>query len=670
MWRSVALSSSRPTPLIKQGRVLFLLLVATVFAVTGATLPFIFAEVSDEIAHSTRYEPSFNAVQLKTSVARLNAAAALYQAAPSPTRLRALRIAASVVVGWARDIDHGEFGRFTASNPAMQADAKAFQADVGELQNLLASPDRQDLATAVDAEVQRIDPLLNALAAEMLRESTRLSELDQMQMIRAQHVQLAMLVGVVACGIGLFVVVSRQNFSLQRMHREQERLTEKFTHIAEHDALTGLLNRTGFKPVLEEACERARRGECEVALMTLDLDRFKTLNDVFGHAIGDDMLKSTAERIRAIDVGENRMAVARLGGDEFAVLIEGGNARATATAAANEILERICVPHTLGRLSLAANASVGLAFTPNHGLNAEDLALASDIALYRAKAAGRGVVSVYQQTDGQQELGRGQLEQQLIEALASEAFEPYYQPQIDFRTGRIVALEALVRWRHGGSILLPGVFLPFAEATGLIVDIDRALLLKVCRDMKFLPEDIRVSVNLSAGQMFCNDAVEAILDRLGQFGLEPRRLEVEITETMFMANTSRTAEVITALQEAGVSIALDDFGSGYSSLGYLRRFRFDKLKIDKMFMDGVVQDAQGFEILRSISALGNALEQTVVAEGIETQAQADLAALAGCAYGQGYFFARPAPLAETLALIEHRSRPTRPGVNSPQSALT
>ena len=165
MWRSVALSSSRPTPLIKQGRVLFLLLVATVFAVTGATLPFIFAEVSDEIAHSTRYEPSFNAVQLKTSVARLNAAAALYQAAPSPTRLRALRIAASVLVGWARDIDHGEFGRFTASNPAMQADAKAFQADVGELQNLLASPDRQDLATAVDAEVQRIDPLLNAHAS-------------------------------------------------------------------------------------------------------------------------------------------------------------------------------------------------------------------------------------------------------------------------------------------------------------------------------------------------------------------------------------------------------------------------------------------------------------------------------------------------------------------------
>ena len=542
-----------------------------------------------------------------------------------------------------------------ARNPAMQANARSFQADAAELASLVAEPERPDFAVAVDAEVQRIDPLLNALASEMLRESTRLSELDQMQMIRAQHIQLAMLVGVVACGIGLFIVVSRQIFSLQRMHREQERLTRKFTHIAEHDPLTGLLNRTGFKPVVEEACARARRGECEVALMTLDLDRFKTLNDVFGHAIGDDMLKSTAERIRTVDVGDHRMAVARLGGDEFAVLIEGGNARAAARAAASAMLERICAPHALGRLSLAANASIGLAFTPNHGLEAADLALASDIALYRAKAAGRGVVSVYQQTGDQQDLGRGQLERQLVEALANEAFEPYYQPQIDFRTGRIVALEALVRWRHGGAILLPGVFLPFAEATGLIVDIDRALLLKVCKDMQFLPQDIRVSVNLSAGQMFCNDAVAAILGRLAQFGLEPRRLEVEITETMFMANTSRTAEVITALQKAGVSIALDDFGSGYSSLGYLRRFRFDKLKIDKMFMDGVVQDAQGFEILRSISALGNALDQTVVAEGIETEAQAHLAALAGCAYGQGYYFSRPAPLADTLAFIEQNS---------------
>jgi len=670
MWRSVGLGSSVPTPLIKQGRVLFLLLVATVFAVSGATLPFIFAEVSDEIAHGTRYEPSFNAVQVKTSVARLNAAAALYQAAPSPERLRALRVASSILVGWARDIAHGEFGSFMARNPALQADARIFQADVADLEAVIANPDRPDLAVSVDAGVRRIDPLLNELAAAMLQESTRLSELDQKEMLRAQHIQLAMLVGVVASGIGLFVLVSRQNSSLHRMHREQERLTAKFTHIAEHDPLTGLLNRTGFRPALEKACERARRGESEVALMTLDLDRFKNLNDVFGHAIGDDMLKSTAERLRTVDVGDDLMSVARLGGDEFAVLIEGANARATARAAADEILKRICAPHTLGRLTLAANASIGLAFTPNHGRDAADLALASDIALYRAKAAGRGVVRVYQQTDGQQDLGRGQLEQQLVEALASEAFEPYYQPQIDFRTGEIVALEALVRWRHGGSILPPGVFLPFAEATGLIVDIDRALLSKVCNDMKFLPPDIRVSVNLSAGQMFCNDAVAAILDRLAQFGLDPGRLEVEITETMFMANTSRTSEVITALQQAGVSIALDDFGSGYSSLGYLRRFRFDKLKIDKMFMDGVVQDSQGFEILRSISTLGAALDQIVVAEGIETQAQADLAALAGCAFGQGYFFSRPAPLAATLAFIEQRRGLSRHGANSPQGALT
>jgi EAL domain-containing protein (putative c-di-GMP-specific phosphodiesterase class I) len=298
---------------------------------------------------------------------------------------------------------------------------------------------------------------------------------------------------------------------------------------------------------------------------------------------------------------------------------------------------------------------VGVAFAPEHGSEAKDIMFASDIALYRAKAAGRGQVRVYRQSEGNSGLGRQTLEMRLRQALAREEFEPFYQPQIDFRTNRVVAVEALIRWRHDGVVLSPPEFLPFAETNGLIVDLDRTMLSKVCADLAHIPEPIRVSVNMSVAQIFCEDVVEAFLGRLARANVAPGRVEAEITETMFLTNAARAASVMNALQDAGVSIALDDFGNGYSSLGYLRRFRFDKLKIDKIFVETLATDSKELEILRLVSALGKALNQTVVAEGIETAEQSRLVQLAGCDYGQGYFFARPMPLADLLGFIAQRN---------------
>lgn len=641
--------------LVAQGRVLFLLATGAIFTLVGVAAPFINARVNDRIERSSRFEPSLNMTQIKTSVARLSAAAAQYRIDPSREDALALRIALAVVQGWAHDISVGELGAVVASHPKISADAKEFQRRAAELERLASEPDRPEFAGEVKDTIRSLDAPLNRLSAAVLRESSRLNERDQRAMTLAQRVQLAMLIGVVGSGVALFVFISRQNARLHRLHDEQEALAAQFERLAKYDPLTGLLNRGGFKPLVEAACASAERDGDETALLMLDLDMFKSVNDAFGHAVGDELLKSTAARMASPQNGAVRMTLSRLGGDEFAALIVGPNARARAMAAGPDIIARIREPHHLGRLALATDASIGLAFAPEHGTHAEDLMLAADIALYRAKAAGRGGVQVYKQSDGGADLGRRQLETHLVEALENGEFEPFYQPQIDFRTGRVVALEALLRWRRADTIVSPMEFVPFAEATGLMVDIDRALLTQVCVDLTRIPEALKVSVNMSVAQLFCGDLVEAIFARLAAAGASARRLEVEITETMFMTNASRTSKVMARLQEAGVSIALDDFGSGYSSLGYLRRFRFDKLKIDKMFLDSVAPDPQAVEILRTIAALGRALEQTVVAEGVETPLQAEIAELVGCSLGQGFLYAAPAPLEDILRIVAERN---------------
>ena len=645
----------RHVPLNLHGRVWPLMLIAMLFAVAGISLPIFNARVVGAIERTSRYEPTLTMINIRALLARLEAAAAVYELDGSPAHASELRLSLALVKSRLTELRVGQLGQFVAGKRERLASAEKIDARMAELDSIVWTASREGIARAVRSAIQMAEPPLAVLTRDVVSESSRLTAADQDEMRFSQRAQMAMLIGVVASGFALIFVISRQNAGLQRAHLEERRAAETFARIAMRDALTGLYNRNGFAPAVEAACARAHERGDQIALLTLDLDKFKVINDVFSHATGDAMLKSVAGRIEALTASEPRHALARLGGDEFAVLIEGGDAAARAEALAREIVKSVREPHEIGRVMLSTDTSIGIAHAPAHGREASDLMLASDIALYRAKAAGRGVACVFQQSESNQGLGRATLEARLLNAIAAREFLPYYQPQIDLRTGRIVAIEALIRWRHNDVIVPPSDFLPFAEATGLIVNIDRALLTAVCDDLPRLPADIKVSVNLSAAQMFCLDVVEGILTPIANAGVDPGRLEVEITETMLLANVQRVSEVMTTLQQAGLSIALDDFGSGYSSLGYLRRFPFDKLKIDKMFVEDLSERSQAFSIIKTIVALGRALNQTVVAEGIETLEQARIIQLAGCHLGQGFFMARPVGLGELLRLVADRN---------------
>ena len=642
-------------PLLVQGRLLFLAVISIIFTIAGITVPIVNSRVVETIEKSSRYEPSLNLNQMKASIAQFDARAAQYGGDPSARRLRALRNARAVLISWTTDFHQGQLGAYVKASASRQQMSNEIVALIGDLSRIADAPDAGTIATASEETTQKIEPVISALSQEVLSDASELYVRDHEAILINQRLQMAMLIGVVTSGVGLLLFISRQNSELRQMHREQETLTQKFERVSIHDPLTGLLNRNGFEPLVSDACARAKLSGDQVAMLSLDLDQFKVINDVFGHAAGDSLLVSAARCLAATEFPGVRLKAARLGGDEFAVLIEAPQATDKAENIANDIVRRMREPHAVGHVSLTTDTSVGVAFAPAHGSEADDIMFASDIALYRAKSAGRGQVRVYRQSDGDRGLGRQTLELRLKQALTREEFEPYYQPQIDFRTNRVVAVEALIRWRHDGVLLSPAEFLPFAESNGLIVDLDRALLSKVCADLVHIPEPIRVSVNMSVAQIFCDDVVDAFLSRLTHANVAPGRIEVEITETMFLTNAARAANVMNALQNAGVSIALDDFGNGYSSLGYLRRFRFDKLKIDKIFVESLAPGSKELEILRLVSALGKALNQSVIAEGIETDEQSRLVQLAGCDCGQGYFFARPMPLPELIKFIEKQN---------------
>ena len=640
-------------PRPKQGPVWLLTLVALGFAAVGVCVPIFNARVVDTIQRSSRSEPTMTLVQFKAQVARLRASAALAGADPSPVRRRELRLALAIVRSRIGEFKQGQLGEFLASDPQRREKVAVLDQAVSQFGEAAGLSDLGEAARAVDRIAASIEAPLTDLGAAVVSQSNGLMVQDQADMRASQRMQMMMLIGVVASGFGLILFVTRQNAGLKRAHAEQMRLTEKFARIAMYDPLTGLLNRNGFAPEVEAAAARARGRRQRFALLTLDLDKFKVINDVFGHAAGDAILKSVSQRLQTVrnDVGD--LHFARLGGDEFAVLVEGG--QAAAEFVSSQIVELIRRPHDVGRLSITADTSIGVALAPDHGEEASDLMLASDIALYRAKAAGRGVTRLFKQSESNQRLGRANLETQLIEAVAAREFVPFYQPQVDLRTGRVVAAEALIRWRHDGAVIAPSEFLPFAEATGLIVEIERALLDALCRDLPSLPPDLKISFNLSAAQMFCTDVVDGLLGPLARARIDVRRLEVEITETMLLTNVDRVSQVMSALQSAGLSIALDDFGSGYSSLGYLRKFPFDKLKIDRMFVEGLAERSQAFTILKTVVALGRALDQSVVAEGVESAEQARLVQLAGCHLIQGYLVSRPVALPELLGLVAARN---------------
>ena len=441
---------------------------------------------------------------------------------------------------------------------------------------------------------------------------------------------------------------------------EQRRSEVKIEYMAHHDALTDLANRVLLNERLEQALGRRIHREQAVAVHHLDLDQFKAVNDTFGHHAGDKLLKIVADRLRAL-VRETD-TIARMGGDEFVIVQAPITDPAEATALAQRIIGSISEPFDIDGHQAMIGASIGIAVGPGDGLIPDKLLRNADLALYRAKGDGRGTFRFFETAMDHQMQTRRIMEQDLRKALPSGEFELYYQPVVNLANNDISGFEALIRWNHPRQgLVAPASFIPLAEEIGFIVPMGEWVIRQACATAAGWPEDIRVAVNISAAQFRSPGLMQVIVGALAASGLQPTRLEIEITETVLLHNREATLAVLHQLRSLGVRIAMDDFGTGYSSLTYLQCFPFDKIKIDRSFVKNITDNVGSLNIVRAVAALANGMGMTTTAEGVETREQRDRIASEGCTEMQGYLFSRPLPASEIerlyLARREQRKAP-------------
>ncbi|GGK45589.1 bifunctional diguanylate cyclase/phosphodiesterase [Salinarimonas ramus] len=432
--------------------------------------------------------------------------------------------------------------------------------------------------------------------------------------------------------------------------REAERRAER---MARHDTLTDLPNRIHFRERLDAALEAAAKTGETVALVCLDLDRFKAVNDTLGHPVGDAILMRVAERlagqVRASDV------VARLGGDEFAVLQVGAQQPEAARTLVQRLAQAVSAPISVAGRDLAIGSSIGVAIAPHDGADADALFKSADLALYRAKGEGRSTVRFFEPEMDAAEQERQELETDLRQAIARGELDLHYQPALDLKTGRVVGFEALARWTHPTlGPIPPDRFIPLAEDGKLIVSLGELVLARACAAAASWPAPTRVAVNVSPAQFESEDLVAKVADALARSGLPASRLELEITETVLIGDDDKVMRQLEALRALGVRIALDDFGTGYSSLSYLRRFAFDRIKIDRSFIRDI-DDPDTAAIVRAIVGLGCRLGIAITAEGIETEDQLARVKAEGCAEAQGWLIGRPGTAEAARSRIAQRA---------------
>ena len=427
---------------------------------------------------------------------------------------------------------------------------------------------------------------------------------------------------------------------------------------AKHDFLTSLPNRVLFMDRLEQALRNARRKKSIVAVLFIDLDHFKEVNDSFGHSVGDKLLKNISALLES-SVRETD-TVARLGGDEFTVLIEDIKNENTIIDLIQKIMHKLKEVQMIDAYQFYISCSIGISLYPQNASTSEEMLQNADAAMYRAKDEGRNTYQFYTQDMTQRAYERVTLETKLREAIAAQAFEVFFQPQIDIPNNRIIGMEALVRWIEDGKIVAtPNMFIPLAEDTRLIIDLDRFVMRSA---MKQFAQWIRdgydpgvLSLNMSMIHLNHGDFIQTLMGMLRETGLSEKHIELEVTETQIMKNPEQTIEILLQIKDLGFSIAVDDFGTGHSSLSYLKKLPINRIKIDQSFVRDIPDDKDDMELTRAIIAMAINLNLDVIAEGVETQEQAEFLQEHGCNEAQGYFYSKPLPYTEITKLLKHKN---------------
>ena len=506
-----------------------------------------------------------------------------------------------------------------------------------------------------------VAPLWPTLAIRLvvLEDESRLGEVEVARSLRPALI----MTGLVACGsacLGLLMFVLLRVVPLRALAKA----IDQASFLAMHDLLTGLPNRRLFHDRLLQATGQARRDSSRVAVFYLDLDHFKSINDLLGHPAGDATLQVLAERLRGcLRPGDT---LARLGGDEFAViqpmLRHGEHAAVDAQALGRRLLAAADDPIDLDGHALQAGLSVGVTVSDaGVPLQPTQLMKQADIALYEAKEAGRGRLRFFEPAMSIRLRQRQAMEADLRQAVCTHALVLHFQPQVDLATGNVFGAEALLRWnRPGHGLVPPDEFIGLAEASGLIVPIGLWVLREACLRAVTWPSGIGIAVNVSPVQMRHEGFCQAVIDTIGETGLDPGRLELEITEGVLMQDTDETLAILQRLRDHGIRLAMDDFGTGYSSLGYLQKFRFDKIKIDRSFVSRLGQDPNADAIVRAVVGMSEALGVRTIAEGVETSSQASELRAHGCPEAQGYLYSRPIDGDAFAALVAEGVFPAPP----------
>lgn len=440
------------------------------------------------------------------------------------------------------------------------------------------------------------------------------------------------------------------NQQLRSEMEQRERSQATIVHLAHHDALTGLGNRLSFHKQLNDAIVHRQRSGGDLAVLYIDLDGFKTINDTLGHGTGDSVLKHFASRLR--NALRESDKVGRLGGDEFAVIQFGDEQPTEATALAARLIELIGTPFSIDNQSMVIGASIGIAVANGDYQNSAQLLRAADLSMYRAKADGGGRFRVFEPEFDRQVQERRDLEVALRAAVDQDALEIHYQPFVNLGTGKITGFEALSRWEDPQrGFVPPSTFIALAEQIGLIGIIGERVLKRACAEAATWPQHMTVAVNLSPSQFKGDSLVSAVKDALAASGLTPSRLELEITESVFLQDSESNCALLSQLGTLGVKISMDDFGTGYSSLSYLRSFPFDKIKIDQSFIRDLSTSQSSVAIVRAVCELARSFGASTTAEGVETEGQLTRIRAEGCTEVQGYIFSKPLIAGEIPALL-------------------
>ncbi len=440
---------------------------------------------------------------------------------------------------------------------------------------------------------------------------------------------------------------------------ERKEAQQRIDHLAHYDQLTGLPNRTLLYDRFQHAAAYAVRHDEQMAVLFVDLDNFKYINDVFGHSVGDALLAEVSRRLR--DLLRETDILSRLGGDEFVAILTEVHSADAVTTVAEELVRALHQPFQIDGHTFHTGSSIGISLYPGDGTDFDTLLRHADMAMYHAKAAGRDTFRFFTQSMNRALVKRLDLEQRLRAALSDRGFRLHFQPQIRLSDRGVESIEALLRWPSDGEHMIPpGEFIPVAEESGLIVPLGKWVLREACRcAQRWRQEhgrDIPVAVNLSAVQLRRGDIVETVGSTLAQSGLPPHCLELEFTESMFMRDAGRIESVVRQLKEMGVRLALDDFGTGSSNMASLKRMQFDKLKIDQSFVRGITDSAESAAVVRAIVEIGRSLRLLVTAEGVETQVQSDFLRDVGCDVAQGYLFFHPSPEHGLSVLLAEQGR--------------